>query len=192
VPAVSSSSHSVLSQQPLRLRAGGWATNGRLLRTPLRTRGAPTTRRAGADRALPRPVPPAQTRGTRDGLTPNRQLELAPPRRFHTNYVCMRGNDSDDVLVEDDIKARLLIWNAVIDDVCKSQTATVLSSEKLRFAAWFRALYQGVVGGAVLPKSKCWICQSDGHLAATCSTAKGKELREKKLSSAVKPAAEAK
>jgi len=39
----------------------------------------------------PRPVPPAQTRGTRDGLTPNRQLELAPPRRFHTNYVCMRG-----------------------------------------------------------------------------------------------------
>jgi hypothetical protein len=100
--------------------------------------------------------------------------------------------DSDDVLVEDDIKARLLIWNAVIDDVCKSQTATVLSSEKLRFAAWFRALYQGVVGGAVLPKSKCWICQSDGHLAATCSTAKGKELREKKLSSAVKPAAEAK
>ena len=53
--------------------------------------------------------------------------------------------DSDDVLVEDDIKARLLIWNAVIDDVCKSQSATVLSSEKLRFAAWFRALYQGVV-----------------------------------------------
>ena len=53
--------------------------------------------------------------------------------------------DSDDVLVEDDIKAHLLIWNAVIDDVCKSQTATVLSSEKLRFAAWFRALYQGVV-----------------------------------------------
>ena len=40
----------------------------------------------------PRPVPPAQTRGTRDGPTPNRQLELAPPRRFHTNYVCMRGN----------------------------------------------------------------------------------------------------
>ena len=53
--------------------------------------------------------------------------------------------DSDAVLVEDDIKARLLIWNAVIDDVCKSQTATVLSSEKLRFAAWFRALYQGQV-----------------------------------------------
>eukprot|EP00900_Chrysochromulina_parva_P007414 jgi/Chrpa1/16674/Chrysochromulina_OHIO_Genome00022814-RA len=51
--------------------------------------------------------------------------------------------DSDDVLAEDDIKARLLIWNAVIDDVCKSQTSTVLSSEKLRFAAWFRALYQG-------------------------------------------------
>jgi len=87
-----SSSHSVLSQQPLRLRAGGWATNGRLLRTPLRTRGAPTTRRAGADRALPPAGPPAQTRGTRDGLTPNRQLELAPPRRFDTNYVCMRGN----------------------------------------------------------------------------------------------------
>jgi len=53
--------------------------------------------------------------------------------------------DSDAVLTEDDIKARLLIWNAVIDDVCKSQTSTVLSSEKLRFAAWFRALYQGVV-----------------------------------------------
>ena len=32
--------HSVQSsQQPLRLRAGGWATNGRLLRTPLRTHG---------------------------------------------------------------------------------------------------------------------------------------------------------
>ena len=40
----------------------------------------------------PRPVPPAQTRGTRDGPTPNRQLELAPPRRVHTNYACMRGN----------------------------------------------------------------------------------------------------
>ena len=53
--------------------------------------------------------------------------------------------DSDDVLDEDDIKARLLIWNAVVDDVCKAQSATVLSSEKLRFAAWFRALYQGVV-----------------------------------------------
>ena len=47
--------------------------------------------------------------------------------------------DSDDVLDEDDIKARLLIWNAVVDDVCKAQSATVLSSEKLRFAAWFRA-----------------------------------------------------
>ena len=53
--------------------------------------------------------------------------------------------DSAAVLVEDDIKARLLVWNAVIDDVCKAQTAIVLSSEKLRFAAWFRALYQGVV-----------------------------------------------
>ena len=29
---------------------------------------------------------------TRDGPTPNRQLELAPPRRIHTNYVCMRGS----------------------------------------------------------------------------------------------------
>ena len=53
--------------------------------------------------------------------------------------------DSAAVLAEDDIKARLLVWNAVVDDVCKAQTATVLSSEKLRFAAWFRALYQGVV-----------------------------------------------
>ena len=48
------------------------------------------------------------------------------------------------------------------------------------------------VSGTPGPKSKCWICQSDGHLAATCSTAKGKELREKKLASAIKPAAEAK
>ena len=53
--------------------------------------------------------------------------------------------DATDVLVEEDIKARLLVWNAVIDDVCKAQTSIVLSSEKLRFAAWFRALYQGVV-----------------------------------------------
>ena len=53
--------------------------------------------------------------------------------------------DATDVLVDDDIKARLLVWNAVIDDVCKAQTSIVLSSEKLRFAAWFRALYQGVV-----------------------------------------------
>ena len=103
--------------------------------------------------------------------------------------------DATDVLVEDDIKARLLVWNAVIDDVCKAQTSIVLSSEKLRFAAWFRALYQGVVtmdASQKLVKSKCWIYQSDGHLAATCSTAKGKELREKKLASAIKPAAEAK
>ena len=34
------------------------ATNGRLLRTPLRTRGAPTARRVGADRALPPAGPP--------------------------------------------------------------------------------------------------------------------------------------
>ena len=46
------------SQQPLRLRAGGWATNGRLQSTHLRTHGAPTTRRAGADRALPSAGPP--------------------------------------------------------------------------------------------------------------------------------------
>jgi len=52
-----SSKHSE-SQQPLRLRAGGWATKGRQLSTHLRTRGAPTTRRAGADRARPSAGPP--------------------------------------------------------------------------------------------------------------------------------------
>ena len=46
--------HSVQSsQQPLRLRAGGWATNERLLRPRLRNRGAPAPRGAGADRARP-------------------------------------------------------------------------------------------------------------------------------------------
>ena len=47
-------------------------------------------------------------------------------------------------------------------------------------------------GGA--PKvGKCWICQSDGHLAANCTTAKGKELRDKKsATAAAKAAAEAK
>ena len=84
----STSSHSV-SQQPLRLRAGGWAGGnqwalGRLLCTHLRTRGAPTTRRAGADRARPSAGPPrSDARHTRRS-DPNRQLELAPPRRFHT------------------------------------------------------------------------------------------------------------
>jgi hypothetical protein len=39
--------------------------------------------------------------------------------------------DATDVLVDEDIKARLLVWNAVIDDVCKAQAAIVLSSEKL-------------------------------------------------------------
>ena len=46
--------HSVQSsQQPIRLRAGGWATNERLLRPHLGDRGAPTPRGAGADRARP-------------------------------------------------------------------------------------------------------------------------------------------
>ena len=43
--------------------------------------------------------------------------------------------DSDDVLDEDDIKARLLIWNAVVDDVCKAQSATVLSRWASRTSA---------------------------------------------------------
>ena len=66
-------------------------------RTSLRTRGAPTTRRAGADRALP-PAghPPLRRagRGTRDGPTPKQSTAGAgaAPRRFHTNYVCMRGS----------------------------------------------------------------------------------------------------
>ena len=34
--------------------------------------------------------------------------------------------------------------------------------------------------GAPKAGTKCWICQSDAHLAANCSTAKGKELRDKK------------
>lgn len=52
-----------------------------------------------------------------------------------------------DVLGAEDIKARLLVWNAVIDDACKLSTPVkpVLASEKLRFGAWFCALYQGTV-----------------------------------------------
>jgi len=40
----------------------------------------------------PRPVPPAQTRGTRDWSDPDRPVELAPPRRFHTE-LCMHARD---------------------------------------------------------------------------------------------------
>jgi len=47
--------------------------------------------------------------------------------------------------------------------------------------------------GAPKAGTKCWICQSDAHLAANCSTAKGKELRDKKAATAAaKAAAEAK
>jgi hypothetical protein len=52
-----------------------------------------------------------------------------------------------DVLGAEDIKARLLVWGAVIEDACKISTPAkpVLASEKLRFGAWFCALYQGTV-----------------------------------------------
>ena len=52
-----------------------------------------------------------------------------------------------DVLGAEDIKARLLVWGAVIEDACKLSTPAkpVLASEKLRFGAWFCALYQGTV-----------------------------------------------
>ena len=52
-----------------------------------------------------------------------------------------------DVLGAEDIKARLLVWGAVIEDACKISTPAklVLASEKLRFGAWFSALYQGTV-----------------------------------------------
>ena len=55
--------------------------------------------------------------------------------------------DAADVLGAEDIKARLLLWSAVIDDACKQATPAVpvLASEKLRFNAWFSALYQGTV-----------------------------------------------
>ena len=53
--------------------------------------------------------------------------------------------DAADVLGAEDIKARILLWSAVIDDACKQATPAVpvLASEKLRFNAWFSALYQG-------------------------------------------------
>ena len=86
-----SSSHSV-SQQPLRLRAGGWATNGRLLCTHLRTRGAPTTRRAGADRARPSAGPPRSDarhpRLVRLGSTAGASAAAAIPHR--TMHACAR------------------------------------------------------------------------------------------------------
>jgi hypothetical protein len=55
--------------------------------------------------------------------------------------------DAADVLGAEDIKARILLWSAVIDDACKQATPAVpvLASEKLRFNAWFSALYQGTV-----------------------------------------------
>jgi hypothetical protein len=55
--------------------------------------------------------------------------------------------DPDAVLGAEDIKVRLAVWDAVIEDACKLSTPAVpvLASEKLRFHAWFRALYQGVV-----------------------------------------------
>jgi len=46
--------------------------------------------------------------------------------------------DANNVLGADDIKARLLVWSAVIDNACKTSTPAmqVLASEKLRFNAW--------------------------------------------------------
>jgi hypothetical protein len=93
---------------------------------------------------------------------------------------------SADVLGAEDIKARLLIWSAVIDDACKQATPAVPCGKRLDRLE---------LGGDGAPKAgtKCWICQSDGHLAANCTTAKGKELRDKKVATAAaKAAAEAK
>ena len=75
--------HSVQSsQQPLRLRAGGWATNERLLRPHLRNRGAPTPRGAGADRARPPGSPPRSVALHTHGVPiRTRQLERAPTPR---------------------------------------------------------------------------------------------------------------
>ena len=80
-----------------------------------------------------------------DTPLPARLIKLLEVAFGDTMFTEVDVPDPAAVLIDDDIKARLLVWNAVIDDVCKTQTAVVLSSEKLRFAAWFRALYQGVV-----------------------------------------------
>ena len=69
------------SQQPLRLRAGGWATKERLLRPRLRNRGAPAPRGAGADRARPPGSPPHSVALHARRFDPERQLRAPRPSR---------------------------------------------------------------------------------------------------------------
>ena len=87
--------HSVQSsQQPLRLRAGGWATNGRLLCPRLRTAGPrllPTTCKGGrCPRPPPRAASPTQSHATRGGPIQTRPLRAPTPRRFptETSHAC--------------------------------------------------------------------------------------------------------
>ena len=69
-------------------------------------------------------------------------LEAFDATLFDENDV----QDPDAVLGAEDIKVRLAVWDAVIEDACKLSTPAVpvLASEKLRFHAWFRALYHTV------------------------------------------------
>ena len=82
--------HSVpSSQQPLRLRAGGWATNGRLLRPHLRTAGP----QLPVGRALTAPAPPGQpsplSRASRE-VVRSRRDRWRQPRRLptETSHAC--------------------------------------------------------------------------------------------------------
>ena len=88
--------HSVQSsQQPLRLRAGGWATNERLLRPHLWDRGAPTPRGAGALTApAPRAAFPTQSRSTHGVPIRTRQLRAPTPRRFSAGKPRMHAGES--------------------------------------------------------------------------------------------------
>jgi hypothetical protein len=83
--------------------------------------------------------------------------------------------DSADVLGAEDIKARLLLWSAVIDDACKQATPAVpvLASEKLRFNAWFSALYQGTVTMNTSSKLVVITAEMDADLKAQGMTTIG-------------------
>ena len=69
------------SQQPLRLRAGGWATNERLLRPHHRNRGALTA-------PAPRAALPTRSRSTHGAPIQKRQVSGANAARDETSHAC--------------------------------------------------------------------------------------------------------